>query len=85
MVEGAFAYGDGWLITCEQGALMTETPAHFCFMLRDRSEINLWKAYFEGQGISVDAQRNENALFITDPEGNSFETFFDPTRYAAPR
>lgn len=64
---------------------MTEAPAHFGFMRRGRSEIDLWKAYFEGQGVVVHAQRNENAMFMTDPEGNSFEIFFDPTRFVAPR
>jgi predicted enzyme related to lactoylglutathione lyase len=84
MVEGAFAYGDGWLIACELGAPLTEMPAHFGFMLDNRAEVDRWKGYFEGQGIAVDAQRNGNALFVTDPEGNSFEIFFDPTRFVAP-
>lgn len=84
MVEGAFAYGDGWLIACEPGAPLTEMPAHFGFMLDNRAEIDRWKEYFEGQGVAVDAQRNGNAIFMTDPEGNSFEIFFDPTRFVAP-
>lgn len=84
MVEGAFAYGDGWLIACELGAPLTEMPAHFGFMLDNRAEVDRWKGYFEEQGIAVDAQRNGNALFVTDPEGNSFEIFFDPTRFVAP-
>jgi catechol 2,3-dioxygenase-like lactoylglutathione lyase family enzyme len=83
MVEGAFAYGDGWLIACEPGAPLTEMPAHFGFMLDNRAEVDRWKGYFEGQGIAVDAQRNGNAIFVTDPEGNSFEIFFDPTRFIA--
>jgi catechol 2,3-dioxygenase-like lactoylglutathione lyase family enzyme len=85
MVEGVFAYGDGWLIACEQGNPLTEMPAHFGFMLDNRAEIDLWKEYFEGQGIVAEAQRNGNAIFMTDPEGNSFEIFFDPTRFVAPR
>lgn len=85
MVEGAFAYGDGWLIACEPGAPLTEMPAHFGFMLDNRAEVDRWKQYFEGQGITVDAQRNGNAIFMTDPEGNSFEIFFDPTRFVSPR
>lgn len=84
MVEGAFAYGDGWLIACEPGTPLTELPAHFGFMLDTRAEVDRWKEYFEGQGIAVDAQRNGSAIFITDPEGNSFEIFFDPTRFVAP-
>lgn len=83
MVEGAFAYGDGWLIACEPGAPLSEMPAHFGFMLDNRAEVDRWKEYFEGQGIAVDAQRNGNAIFVTDPEGNSFEIFFDPTRFVA--
>lgn len=58
-------------------------PAHFGFMLDNRAEVDRWKGYFEGQGIAVDAQRNGNAIFVTDPEGNSFEIFFDPTRFIA--
>ena len=85
MVEGAFAYGDGWLIACEPGAPLTGMPAHFGFMLDNRAEVDRWKEYFEGQGIAVDAQRNGNAIFMTDPEGNSFEIFFDPTRFVALR
>lgn len=85
MVEGAFAYGDGWLIACEPGAPLTEMPAHFGFMLDSRVEVDRWKKYFEGQDIAVEAQRNGNAIFINDPEGNSFEIFFDPTRFVAPR
>ena len=84
MVEGAFAYGDGWLIACELGAPLTEIPAHFGFMLDNRAEVDRWKEYFEGQGMAVDAQRNGNAIFVTDPEGNSFEIFFDPTQFVAP-
>ncbi|WP_430388297.1 VOC family protein [Blastomonas fulva] len=84
MVEGAFAYGDGWLIACEQGTPLTEMPAHFGFMLDARAEIDAWKQYFEEHGIDVDAQRNGNAIFIADPEGNSFEIFFDPTLFVAP-
>jgi hypothetical protein len=84
MVVGPFAYGDGWLIACELGAPLTEMPAHFGFMLDNRAEIDRWKEYFEGQGIAVDAQRHGNAIFVTDPEGNTFEIFFDPTRFVAP-
>lgn len=84
MVEGAFAYGDGWLIACELGAQPTKMPAHFGFMLDNHTEIDRWKEYFEGQGIAVDSQRDGNAIFLTDPEGNSFEIFFDPTRFVAP-
>jgi len=69
---------------CESGALLTVLPAHFEFMLDNRAEVDRWKEYFEGQGIAVDAQRNGNAIFMTDPEGNSFEIFFDPTRFMAP-
>lgn len=83
MVDGPFAYGDGWLIACELGAPLTEMPAHFGFMLNNRAEVDRWKRYFEVQGIAVDAQRNGNAIFVTDPEGNSFEIFFDPTRFIA--
>lgn len=84
MVEGAFAYGDGWLIACELGVPLTEAPAHFGFMLDDSAEVDWWKTYFEGQGIAADTQRNGNAIFVTDPEGNSFEIFFDPTLFVAP-
>jgi|TARA_R100001244_G_scaffold86820_10_gene66512 catechol 2,3-dioxygenase-like lactoylglutathione lyase family enzyme len=84
MVEGAFAYGDGWLIACEPGTPLTEMPAHFGFMLDNRAEVDRWKEHFEEQGIAVDVQRNGNAIFMTDPEGNSFEIFFDPTRFLAP-
>jgi len=84
MVEGAFAYGDGWLIACELGAPLTEMPAHFGFMLDNRAEVDRWKAYFDAQDIAVDAQRYGNAIFMNDPEGNSFEIFFDPTRFVAP-
>ena len=85
MVEGAFAYGDGWLIACEPGAAITGSPAHFGFMLDGRTGVDRWKAYFEGQGIAVETQRNGNAIFMVDPEGNSFEIFFDPTRFVPPR
>lgn len=84
MVEGAFAYGDGWLIACEQGVPLTEAPAHFGFMLDNRAEVDRWKKHFEGLGIAVDAQRDGHAIFVTDPEGNSFEIFFGPTRFVAP-
>lgn len=84
MVEGSFAYGDGWLIACELGADLVERPAHFGFMLDRREKVELWKAYFEAQGIIVDAQRGGNAIFIDDPEGNCFEIFFDPTRFVSP-
>lgn len=85
MVEGAFAYGDGWLIACEPGAPLTEMPAHFGFMLDSRAGVDRWREYFEGQNIAVDAQRNGNAIFMSDPEGNSFEIFFDPTRFVPPQ
>lgn len=85
MVEGSFAYGDGWLIACEPGAPLTEMPAHFGFMLDSRAGVDFWKKYFEGQDIAVEAQRHGNAIFMKDPEGNSFEIFFDPTRFVAPR
>lgn len=81
MVEGAFAYGDGWLIACELGTPLTEMPAHFGFMLSNRAEVDHWKDYFEGQDIPVDVQRNGNAIFMKDPDGNSFEIFFDPTEF----
>lgn len=84
MVEGAFAYGDHWLIACEPGAPLTEMPAHFGFMLNSRSEVDRWKEYFEKQDIVVDVQRDGNAIFISDPEGNSFEIFFDSTRFVPP-
>lgn len=85
MVEGAFAYGDGWLIACEPGSPLTEKPAHFGFMLDNRTEVDRWKEYFREQGVAVDVQRDGNAIFMTDPEGNSFEIFFDPTRFVAPK
>ncbi|UYV15398.1 VOC family protein [Porphyrobacter sp. ULC335] len=85
MVEGAFAYGDGWLIACEQAVQPTKMPAHFGFMLDSRGEVDRWKAYFDDQGIGVDTQRGGNAIFMTDPEGNIFEIFFDPTVFVAPR
>ncbi len=84
MVDGAFAYGDGWLIACEPGAPLVERPAHFGFMLDSRDKVDLWRAYFEARGIIVDAQRGGNAIFMDDPEGNSFEIFFDPTRFVSP-
>lgn len=84
MVEGAFAYGDDWLIACEPGAPLTEMPAHFGFKLDNRAEVDRWREYFEGQDIAVEAQRHGNAIFMNDPEGNSFEIFFDPTRFVAP-
>lgn len=85
MVEGIFAYGDGWLIACEPGEPLLEMPAHFGFMLNDRKNVDEWKMYFESQNIQVDIQRDGNALFIDDPEGNSFEIFFDPTRFVPPK
>ncbi len=84
MVEGAFAYGDGWLIACEPGTAGVEKPAHFGFMLDSREKVDLWKAYFNDMGIAVDVQRGGNAIFMDDPEGNSFEIFFDPTRFIPP-
>lgn len=84
MVEGAFAYGDGWLIACEPGNPLTGTPAHFGFMLDNRAEVDRWKEYFQKQDINVDAQRDGNAIFMIDPEGNSFEIFYDLTRFVAP-
>ncbi|MDZ4139337.1 MAG: hypothetical protein U1D66_10735 [Erythrobacter sp.] len=84
MVEGAFAYGDGWMIACEPGTPLVEKPAHFGFMLDSREQVDLWKAYFDDAGIVVDVQRGGNAIFIDDPEGNSFEIFFDPTRFISP-
>ena len=85
MVEGAFAYGNGWLIACEPGEPIVEMPAHFGFMLDNREDVDLWKAYFISKGIDVTSDRGGNALFIDDPEGNSFEIFFDPTRFIPPK
>ena len=85
MVEGVFAYGDGWLIACEPGAPLVEMPAHFGFMLNNRNEVDEWKIYFEDRNIKVDSQRGGNSLFIDDPEGNSFEIFFDPTSFVPPK
>jgi len=85
MVEGVFAYGDGWLIACEPGAPLVEMPAHFGFMLNNRNEVDEWKIYFEDRNIKVDSQRGGNSLFIDDPEGNSFEIFFDPTNFVPPK
>jgi hypothetical protein len=83
MVDGAFAYGDGWLIACEPGAPLTEISAHFGFMLDNRAEVDRWKGYFEGQGNAVNSQSYGNAILVTAPEGNSFKIFFDPTRFVA--
>lgn len=62
---------------------LAEASAHFGFMLDNRAELDRWKTYYEGQGIAVDAQRNGNAIFVTDPERNSFEMFFGPSRFVA--
>jgi len=60
-------------------------PAHFGFMLNNRNEVDEWKIYFEDRNIKVDSQRGGNSLFIDDPEGNSFEIFFDPTNFVPPK
>ena len=84
MLDGPFAYGDGWLIACEDGEPLTDTIAHFGFMLSTKNEVTQWTDYLVSEGVEVEVQRQGNAVFIKDPEGNSFEFFWDPTEVKLP-
>jgi catechol 2,3-dioxygenase-like lactoylglutathione lyase family enzyme len=79
MLDGAFAYGDGWQIACEEGEPLTNTVAHFGFMFDNKKNVTDWVDYFSSQGVTVEMTRDDNAAFIADPEGNVFEFFWDTT------
>ena len=81
VAHGRFLWSAGTLLVFVQGPPAGSALTHFGFRVGSLAELNAWAQTLRDRGVDVGAVEGDasySTVYVKDPEGNTFELFFEP-------
>src|SRR5687767_8352347 len=78
--HGPFLWSGDSLLVFEEGRPIGSDSTHFGFRVESAAALKAWVEHLRSRGIAVgEIQESEaySTVYIKDPEGNTFELFFE--------
>jgi catechol 2,3-dioxygenase-like lactoylglutathione lyase family enzyme len=79
--HGRFLWSGGTLLVFVKGEPIARSDAHFGFRVESLDELRAWEKRLRERGANpdpIEGDETYSRTFVTDPEGNGFEVFYEP-------
>jgi len=79
--RGRFLWSAGTLLVFVKGEPAGDAVTHFGFRVESLDELRAWAEALRSRGVDVGAIEGDeqySTVYVRDPEGNTFELFFEP-------